>query len=152
MDTALSLFAKHGFDRVSVDRITEQADVAKGTFFNYFPTKVDVLVAYWAETVDARVSAGLLPLGHYLTIPRDEWYAFNGEDGLSYALGWSVTFFLMSSEGGIASIRAVLQHCRDGGEQDVVDVLDRAYPGGFATLEKDWRYWAMYGERTPHRY
>ena len=42
-DTAMRLFAEKGFQATTVDEITERADVAKGTFFNYFPTKEHVL-------------------------------------------------------------------------------------------------------------
>lgn len=40
---ALELFHDKGFDATTVDEITERADVAKGTFFNYFPRKESVL-------------------------------------------------------------------------------------------------------------
>jgi AcrR family transcriptional regulator len=40
---ALALFAERGFQNVKVEDITEAADVGKGTFFNYFPTKDHVL-------------------------------------------------------------------------------------------------------------
>jgi AcrR family transcriptional regulator len=42
---AMKLFAKHGFTNVTVEQITEAADVGKGTFFNYFPSKEHLLVA-----------------------------------------------------------------------------------------------------------
>src|SRR5690348_14921507 len=43
--TALQLFAKKGYVNTRVEEITAAADVAKGTFFNYFPTKEHLLVA-----------------------------------------------------------------------------------------------------------
>src|SRR5882672_1312442 len=43
---ALSLFAKKGFFETTVEDITEAADVGKGTFFNYFPSKDHILLAF----------------------------------------------------------------------------------------------------------
>src|SRR5258707_3302551 len=43
---ALSLFAKRGYAATTVEDITEAADVGKGTFFNYFPSKEHVLMAF----------------------------------------------------------------------------------------------------------
>ncbi|MCK4315317.1 MAG: helix-turn-helix transcriptional regulator [Anaerolineae bacterium] len=45
METALRLFREHGYDATTVEEITEAADVAKGTFFNYFETKEAILPA-----------------------------------------------------------------------------------------------------------
>jgi AcrR family transcriptional regulator len=45
---AVELFRTKGFDATTIDEITEKADVAKGTFFNYFPRKEAVL-GYLAE-------------------------------------------------------------------------------------------------------
>jgi AcrR family transcriptional regulator len=50
---ALELFAKHGYLETTVEDITEAADVGKGTFFNYFPTKEHVLATYGAERIKA---------------------------------------------------------------------------------------------------
>jgi len=42
--TAMMLFTKRGFDKVTVDDITRYAGVSKGTFYNHFSTKEQVLV------------------------------------------------------------------------------------------------------------
>lgn len=43
---ALSLFAEKGFAETTVEDITNSADVGKGTFFNYFPSKDHILLAF----------------------------------------------------------------------------------------------------------
>ncbi len=42
----MDLFAKKGFTETTVEDITEAADVGKGTFFNYFPSKDHILLAF----------------------------------------------------------------------------------------------------------
>src|SRR5437660_11178971 len=44
--SALELFARKGFAHTTVEDITEAADVGKGTFFNYFPSKDHILLAF----------------------------------------------------------------------------------------------------------
>lgn len=46
--SALELFAQQGYERTTIDQITERADVARGTFFNHFQRKED-LVTTWAQ-------------------------------------------------------------------------------------------------------
>ncbi|MES4888645.1 helix-turn-helix domain-containing protein [Streptomyces sp. NPDC096012] len=45
---ALELFAERGYEQTSVDEIAERADVARGTFFNHFQRKED-LISTWGE-------------------------------------------------------------------------------------------------------
>jgi AcrR family transcriptional regulator len=49
--SALQLFADRGFLETTVADITEAADVGKGTFFNYFPTKEHVLATFGEERI-----------------------------------------------------------------------------------------------------
>ena len=42
-EAALNLFRSQGYESTTVDQITRHAGMAKGTFFNYFPTKDAVL-------------------------------------------------------------------------------------------------------------
>jgi AcrR family transcriptional regulator len=43
---ALDLFARKGFAETTVEDITNAADLGKGTFFNYFPSKEHILHAF----------------------------------------------------------------------------------------------------------
>ena len=43
---ALDLFARQGFAETTVEDITNAADLGKGTFFNYFPSKEYILLAF----------------------------------------------------------------------------------------------------------
>jgi AcrR family transcriptional regulator len=48
-NAALGLFAERGFLETTVEDITEAADVGKGTFFNYFPTKEHILAEFGGQ-------------------------------------------------------------------------------------------------------
>jgi AcrR family transcriptional regulator len=49
VDTAVRLFAEQGYEQTTVAQIAAAADVATKTFFNYFPTKEDVLLTEGSE-------------------------------------------------------------------------------------------------------
>ncbi len=44
VNASLQLFSEKGYEETTVAEITEAAGIAKGTFFNYFPSKEDVLI------------------------------------------------------------------------------------------------------------
>lgn len=62
---ALDLFERDGFAATTVDAIAASADIAPRTFFHYFPTKEDVVLADYADRLD-RV------LGQLRDRPADE--------------------------------------------------------------------------------
>lgn len=43
---AMELFLKQGVDRTTMEQIAEEADVAKGTLYNYFPVKEAIIDEY----------------------------------------------------------------------------------------------------------
>ena len=45
LEAAWALFHDKGFHDTTIEEITDRADVAKGTFFNYFPSKEGVLLS-----------------------------------------------------------------------------------------------------------
>lgn len=51
--TAITLFEQKGYENTTVDEIAQKADVAKGTFFNYFPKKSSLLIYLIQKNVDA---------------------------------------------------------------------------------------------------
>jgi len=55
---AIALFAERGLHQVTVEQITERAEVGKGTFFNYFENKEAVIAEFLAEEV-ARLSSAI---------------------------------------------------------------------------------------------
>ncbi len=61
---AITLFRDRGFEATTVDDITEKADVAKGTFFNYFPRKESVLAFLSLQRLEvAEENAGAILAG-----------------------------------------------------------------------------------------
>jgi AcrR family transcriptional regulator len=50
---ALDMFERQGFHATTVDQIADVADVSTRTFFRYFPTKIDVLLADQPQRVAA---------------------------------------------------------------------------------------------------
>ena len=47
--TAIQLMKEQGFDALTVEAIAEAADVGKGTIYNYFKTKEDIVLAFFVE-------------------------------------------------------------------------------------------------------
>ncbi len=54
----IRLFSRHGIAGVTVEQIAEAADIGKGTIYNYFQTKEDIVVAHMVN-VERRVQAKL---------------------------------------------------------------------------------------------
>ena len=55
LSTAIELFSRRGLDAVTIDEIAAAADVGKGTVYNYFTTKEDIVVAFMAN-LEARMA------------------------------------------------------------------------------------------------
>lgn len=47
--TAILLFSEKGLNHVTVDQIAEASDVGKGTIYNYFRSKEDIVVAFMVD-------------------------------------------------------------------------------------------------------
>lgn len=74
--TAMALFNEHGFVNVGVDKIVSESDVAKMTFYKYFPSK-DILIIQTLRERDSQIRASMTQAfakqGHTLKTIFD-WY------------------------------------------------------------------------------
>ena len=62
LDTATRLFYNEGIRAVGIDRIIAEAGVAKATFYNHFPSKDDLVLAYIEEQDElGRAAVAALP-------------------------------------------------------------------------------------------
>jgi AcrR family transcriptional regulator len=46
VNVAMELFERQGFDGTTMEQIAEEADIAKGTLYNYFPVKEAIISAF----------------------------------------------------------------------------------------------------------
>lgn len=49
LSTAMKLIHEQGFDSTTIEAIAAAADVGKGTIYNYFATKEDIVVTFFVE-------------------------------------------------------------------------------------------------------
>jgi AcrR family transcriptional regulator len=105
---ALRLFAEHGYLETTVENITEAADVGKGTFFNYFPTKEHVLATYGEErvaTMERALEKARAGKGSVLAILKEIATSLAGQSSASPELLRSIFAAHLTS----ATVRADLQ-------------------------------------------
>lgn len=105
---ALGLFERQGFLATTVEQVTEAADVGKGTFFNYFPSKEHVLAGF-GDMQLAKVQAAVVEAEDKQRRTHDILegliYALAEEPGRSQALVRSLLVANLSSE----SVRKLLR-------------------------------------------
>jgi AcrR family transcriptional regulator len=120
--SALALIAERGLANVTVEDITEAADVGKGTFFNYFPTKEHVLGVMAEiqlgklEEAAVRVASGNEPLH---TVLHRLVQRLAEEPGRSPKLARA----LISSFLGNESVRDILKRRMAEGRKAIAEVV-----------------------------
>ena len=133
---AVKLFRDKGFEATTVDEITERADVAKGTFFNYFPKKEAVL-GYLSEMrlVEAEQRADAILAARQPV--REKIIALYGDAATAYEEDRELSYYAM-----MESMRRAFQPEQDVHQRWhslVVRVIEQGQAGGDVRREVDAR-------------
>ena len=119
---ALQLIAEHGFPNVTVEDITEDADVGKGTFFNYFETKDHVLgVMAEIQLGKVREAAALAAKGKQTvhSVLHDLVLHLVEEPGRSPSLARAFISSFLASEG----VRKIIECNMREGRKTIAEVV-----------------------------
>ena len=77
---AMQLFQTQGFEETSVEQITQQADVGKGTFYNYFTSKESVVLEFstkgFKNMLDSERETAYSDIRERLHALLNDWAAF----------------------------------------------------------------------------
>jgi AcrR family transcriptional regulator len=111
LDATIALASQGGFDAVQMRAVADHADVALGTLYRYFPSKIHLLVTALArefERTEAALSTraidGETPADRVLTVLRTTTRALQGDPHLTEAL---TRAFMFADKSVAAEIRAV---------------------------------------------
>jgi len=155
LDATREVFLNRGYAGTTIDEIAKAGGVSRASFYTYFPSKRDVLLA-----VGARSASEALTLIRGLRAI---------EPSLAALTGWVTRYFEVLDVHGafafawtqaaqedreirVAGMRTHLDMCRRFGESlgalGGVDVADPVSSGlaAFATLERGWDYCRLYGD------
>ncbi|MEZ5381570.1 MAG: TetR family transcriptional regulator [Microthrixaceae bacterium] len=157
---AMALFEEHGFDGTTIEQIAAAADIAPRTFFSYFPTKEDVVLADYS----GRLERILAELGRRpeSEAPWDALQASFVEVAADYEAARDDLirrFTIMSANAAVYARSLQLQA---GWEDALADVLSRRANGttddlesrllasaALACVRSSLRHWLLTGHATP---
>jgi AcrR family transcriptional regulator len=93
LDATIALASQGGFDAVQMRAVAEQADVALGTLYRYFPSKIHLLVTALAREFEraekvlaAKTIPGDTPADRVITVLRRTTRGLQGDPHLTDAL------------------------------------------------------------------
>jgi AcrR family transcriptional regulator len=157
LDATRQLLLVKGYAGATVDEITRVAGVSRASFYTYFPSKRDVLLALGADSASgATVLIDVLAeLGRHWT--RDDlqawicrYFGFLDEQG-SFAFAWTQAAH-EDEEIRLAGMRRHLRICRYMGEtldalgDTRIDDPTEVGVAVFSMIERSWAYCQLYDD------
>ena len=156
---ALKLLAERGFQNVTVEDITEAADVGKGTFFNYFESK-DHVLGVMAEIQVGKMKEALLVGGNgnqpIHSVLRHLFQRLSEEPGRSPSLARALISSFLASESvrsifvgklhdGLKMIAEVIAVGQERGEIDPRLEKDKVAPQLLQAVLGTVLLWSLHG-------
>jgi len=74
LETAIDLFSNQGYRATGINEVISKSGVAKATFYNHFPTKADLCLAY----LQSRNATELNGIRDFIAKKRTPWSRFLG--------------------------------------------------------------------------
>lgn len=157
IDAAREVFLQQGYSGTTVDEIARVAEVSRGSFYTYFPTKREILLAVGAHSA----TAGSAIIDELATAGRSrqslaQWvgryFEFLAVHG-AFAFAWTQAA-RSDEEIRLAGMKRHLRMCRQFGDAlaesagrttDSPDVLGLSI---VSMLERLWSYARIYPERV----
>ena len=111
LDATIALASQGGFDAVQMRAVAEQAEVALGTLYRYFPSKIHLLVTALAREFEraekvlaAKAIPGETPADRVITVLRRTTRGLQGDPHLTDAL---TRAFMFADKSAAQEIHAV---------------------------------------------
>lgn len=135
LDATYDLAADGGFDAVQMRAVAEKADVALGTLYRYFPSKIHLLVSALqrqfetaAERLNTREIPGDTAADRVIDVLKRLSRGMQGDPKLTEALTRSFMFADSSVATEVhavgMSMTSIVTHAMNGGPADEADLTD----------------------------
>jgi len=155
LEATRSIFLTRGYAGTTIDEIARVAGISRASFYTYFPTKRDVLLALGAGSADiftetvSRFAAQPAHTDEVIAAFVDECFELLEEHG-SFAFAWTQAAH-EDEEIHIAGMRRHLEMCRLLGS---IGTSRKASPGEvaarglvvFSMFERAWSYCQLYAD------
>lgn len=133
LDAAARAFAESGYHRANIDRVSEDAGLAKGTIYNYFPSKQAIFEAVLLESCALAAEAADAVPGSAPTQARLEAFVAGN---LAWARERSELALLLAREitGGETQTRKLILEASAPCVEKVASILQTGHERGELTL------------------